>query len=218
MTAAGEAHGLFMELTGVEPTGLWSAPGRVNLIGEHTDYNDGFVFPFAIDHRTSVALGRRADDRIRVTSTFDTDAVEIALGELDAVFPARRDEIVEWARYPLGVAWALLRQTGATGLTGVDLAIASDVPVGAGLSSSAAIESATAAALDEVWELGLDRVALARRPDGRRRTTRSAPPPESWTRWHPCSGGRMPASSWTAARSRPTSSTSGSPRRVWNCS
>lgn len=161
MTAAGEAHGLFMQLTGGEPSGLWSAPGRVNLIGEHTDYNDGFVFPFAIDHRTYVALGRRSDDRIRVTSTFDADAVEIGVDELDDVFPARRDEIVEWARYPLGVAWALLRATGATGVTGVDLAIASDVPVGAGLSSSAAIEGATAAALNDTWGLGLDRVALA---------------------------------------------------------
>lgn len=161
MTAAGEAHGLFMQLTGVEPTGLWSAPGRVNLIGEHTDYNDGFVFPFAIDHRTYVALGRRSDGRIRVTSTFDPDAVEIGIDELDDVFPERRDEIAEWARYPLGVAWALLRATGATGVTGVDLAIASDVPVGAGLSSSAAIEGATAATLDDVWGLGLDHVALA---------------------------------------------------------
>src|SRR5690606_6123516 len=105
--------------------------------------------------------GRRSDGRIRVTSTFDPDAVEIGIDELDDVFPERRDEIAEWARYPLGVAWALLRATGATGVTGVDLAIASDVPVGAGLSSSAAIEGATAATLDDVWGLGLDHVALA---------------------------------------------------------
>lgn len=151
---------LLRELTGAAPAGSWSAPGRVNLIGEHTDYNDGFVFPFATPHRTHVALGRRDDARIRVVSTFDPVPVEVALADLDALFPARRDEVVEWARYPLGVAWALRQATGTTG-TGVDLAFASDVPVGAGLSSSAAIEGATASALNDVWGLGLDRVSLA---------------------------------------------------------
>ena len=164
MTAASEARSLFTELTGNEPEGVWSAPGRVNLIGEHTDYNDGFVFPFAIGQRTRVALGRRDDGRIRVVSTFDPVPVEVALADLDALFPERRDEIVEWARYPLGVAWALIGASGAdtATLTGVDLAFSSDVPVGAGLSSSAAIEGATASALEEIWGLGLDRVALAR--------------------------------------------------------
>ncbi|WP_298742092.1 galactokinase [uncultured Microbacterium sp.] len=161
MTAAEQAEGLFQELTGTEPAGRWSSPGRVNLIGEHTDYNDGFVFPFAIDFRTVVALGLRSDGRIRVVSTFDPVPVEIALADLDAFFPARRDEIVEWARYPLGVAWALLDGRDAAAFTGVDIAIASDVPVGAGLSSSAAIEGATASALNDVWDLGLDRIALA---------------------------------------------------------
>ncbi len=144
--------------------GTWSAPGRVNLIGEHTDYNDGFVFPFAIGGRTVVALGTRDDRRIRVSSSFSADAVEVPLAELAGLFPDRRDEVVEWARYPLGVAWALLEGTGtdAASVTGVDLAFSSDVPVGAGLSSAAAIESATASALNDVWQLGLDRVALAR--------------------------------------------------------
>lgn len=164
MTAASDARALFGELTSTEPEGLWSAPGRVNLIGEHTDYNDGFVFPFAIAHRTHVALGRRDDGRMRVVSTFDRTPVKVALSDLDALFPGRRDEVVEWARYPLGVAWALLAASGAdaSSVTGVDIAIASDVPVGAGLSSSAAIEGATATALNDVWQLGLDRVALAR--------------------------------------------------------
>lgn len=161
MTAAEQAEGLFQELTGTEPAGRWSSPGRVNLIGEHTDYNDGFVFPFAIDFRTVVALGLRSDGRIRVVSTFDPVPVEVALAHLDAFFPARRDEIVEWARYPLGVAWALLDGRDAAAFAGVDIAIASDVPVGAGLSSSAAIEGATASALNDVWDLGLDRIALA---------------------------------------------------------
>jgi galactokinase len=141
-----DAHDLFGELTGAAPVGYWSAPGRVNLIGEHTDYNDGFVFPFAIDGRTIAALGTRDDGRIRVVSTFDPVPVEVALADLDALFPDHRDEIVEWARYPLGVAWALRDAARAAGrdadaLTGVDIALASDVPVGAGLSSSAAIEA-----------------------------------------------------------------------------
>jgi galactokinase len=159
-----DARDLFASLTGAHPDGVWSAPGRANLIGEHTDYNDGFVLPFAIEHRTAVALGRRSDGRIRVTSSFDPEVVEVAITDLDGLFPARRGELAEWATYPLGVAWALLRTSGASpaDVSGVDLAIASDVPVGAGLSSSAAIESAVAVALDETWSLGLDRVALAK--------------------------------------------------------
>ena len=157
MTSAAAA---FTALTGTEPEGLWSAPGRANLIGEHTDYNDGFVLPFAIDRRTVVALGRRDDDRLRVTSTFAPEVVEIGIPDLDGDFP--RDAMPEWARYPLGVAWALRHATGAPLPFGIDLAIASDVPVGAGLSSSAAVEGATAAALNEVWGCGLDATALAR--------------------------------------------------------
>lgn len=160
------ARALFVERFGAEPVGTWSAPGRANLIGEHTDYNDGFVLPFAIQHRTHVALAPRADGvfRVRVASTFDSTTVEVALDELDALFPARRDEVPEWARYPLGVAWALLAAAGrdAASVTGVDLAFASNVPIGAGLSSSAAIEGATAVALAETWDLDLDPVVLAR--------------------------------------------------------
>jgi galactokinase len=160
------ARALFAARFGADATGTWSAPGRVNLIGEHTDYNDGFVLPFAIQHRTHVALAPRADGvfRVRVASTFDDATVEAGLAELHALFPDRRDEIPEWARYPLGVAWALLEASGTDPATvsGVDLAFASDVPVGAGLSSSAAIEGATAVALAETWGIPLDRVALAK--------------------------------------------------------
>lgn len=170
------ATALFHELAGRAPEGTWSAPGRVNLIGEHTDYNDGFVLPFAIPHRTVAAVGMRDDGRIRVASTFAVEPVEVALDELDDLFPTPRHDpdeppsqgrpssgspaLPEWAAYPLGVAWALRRE-GATGV-GVDIAIASAVPVGAGLSSSAAIEGATASALNELWRAGLDRTALAR--------------------------------------------------------
>ncbi|WP_308291206.1 galactokinase [Microbacterium ureisolvens] len=160
------ARALFAARFGADPTGTWSAPGRVNLIGEHTDYNDGFVLPSAIQHRTHVALAPRADGvlRVRVASTFDDATVDVGLDELDALFPARRDDVPEWARYPLGVAWALLAAsaTDPSTVTGVDLAFASDVPVGAGLSSSAAIESATAVALADAWGIDLDRVALAK--------------------------------------------------------
>ncbi|WP_144874687.1 galactokinase [Microbacterium sp. 1.5R] len=166
MTAAGaraDAMTLLADLSDAPREGVWSAPGRVNLIGEHTDYNEGFVLPFAIPHRTVAAAARRDDDRIRVASTFAPEPVEVALAELDELFPTATGaspRVPEWAAYPLGVAWAL-RQAGARG-SGVDLAIASDVPVGAGLSSSAAIESATASALNDLWGAGLDRTALAR--------------------------------------------------------
>ncbi len=157
------AHELFVELTGHAPAGLWSAPGRVNLIGEHTDYNEGFVLPFAIPHRTVAAAAPREDGRVRVVSTFDAEPVEVALDELASIFPTAsgaEPAVTEWAAYPLGVAWAL--QLAGAAATGVDIAIASDVPVGAGLSSSAAIEGATASALNDLWSAGLDRVALAR--------------------------------------------------------
>ncbi|GAA2867143.1 galactokinase [Microbacterium arabinogalactanolyticum] len=166
MTALTAARDLFASSFGHEPDGVWSAPGRVNLIGEHTDYNEGFVLPFAIQHRTYAAVAPRTDDRIRVTSSFARLTVECALDDLESMFPveyqgADRD-VPEWSAYVLGVAWALRASTGsASPQRGVDIAIASDVPVGAGLSSSAAIEGAVASALNDLWELGLDPVALA---------------------------------------------------------
>jgi galactokinase len=153
-----DVRSLFTQITGRAPDGLWSAPGRANLIGEHTDYNEGFVLPFAIDRRTIVAAGAREDAVIRVASTFSDEVVEIPLADLDA---ARGR--AGWADYPLGIAWALGR-SGAdlAAVPGVDLVMDSNVPVGAGLSSSAAIECAVALALDDLWRLGLPRAALAR--------------------------------------------------------
>lgn len=157
MSGVDEATHGFAEWYGRRPVGTWSAPGRVNLIGEHTDYNDGFVFPFAIDHRTAVALGDRDDRVIRVASTFSPEPVEIHLDELAP------DAVNGWSAYPLGVAWAL-GQFGADleHVRGVDLYITSTVPIGAGLSSSAAIESAVGLALDEHWGLRFDRPTLAK--------------------------------------------------------
>ena len=139
------------------PAGLWSAPGRVNLIGEHTDYNDGFVFPFAINRRTLVGLRLRGDRLLRVASSFATETVELSLDELTP------ENLAGWSAYPLGVAWAL-GEFGAdlAVVPGFDVFIDSDVPIGAGLSSSAAIESAVAVALNDLWDLGLDRRVLAR--------------------------------------------------------
>ncbi|MFE6997096.1 galactokinase [Microbacterium sp. NPDC057659] len=164
MTALSAARDLFGALTGAEPDGIWSAPGRVNLIGEHTDYNEGYVLPFAIPHRTYAAARLRDDDRIVVSSTFADAPVEVGLDELSALFPSEGDlRVPEWSAYVLGVAWALRElNPSAPGIRGVEIAIASDVPVGAGLSSSAAIEGAVASALNDLWELGLDPVALAR--------------------------------------------------------
>ncbi|MFN3707561.1 galactokinase [Microcella sp.] len=156
----------FTAVFGHEPDGLWSAPGRVNLIGEHTDYNLGFVLPFAIDRRTVVGVGLRDDRMLRVASTFADELVEISL---DALVGLSNDdagrELSGWSAYVLGVAWALgLDEFGGdlAAVPGLDLFIDSDVPVGAGLSSSAAIESAVALALNDVWQLGLDRPTLAR--------------------------------------------------------
>lgn len=147
----------FEETFGRASEGVWSAPGRVNLIGEHTDYNLGFVLPFAINRRTVVALGLRDDGVLRVASEFADELAEISIAELAP------ERLHGWSAYPLGVAWAL-GQFGAdlAGVPGADLYIASTVPVGAGLSSSAAIESAVAVALNDVWQLGFDRQTLAR--------------------------------------------------------
>jgi len=152
-----EARDGFQQRFGVAPHGLWAAPGRVNLIGEHTDYNDGFVLPFAIDRHAIAALSLREDRNARVTSSFTDEVVEINLADLDP------DAVSGWSAYPLGVAWAL-GQLGADlgAVPGFDLYLESDVPVGAGLSSSAAIECAAAVALDDVWRLGLDRKTLVK--------------------------------------------------------
>jgi galactokinase len=132
------------------PDGIWSAPGRVNLIGEHTDYNEGFVLPFAIDRRTFAALALRDDGHVRVSSSGMGGIGEFRLSDV------QRARGSGWAVYPLGVVWGL-GQAGAdlAGLPGFDVHFVSDVPLGAGLSSSAALESALAVALNEAWRLGL---------------------------------------------------------------
>lgn len=146
----------FEDRFGHPPIGLWSAPGRVNVIGEHTDYNDGFVLPFAIDRSTQVAASVRDDTTVRVSSTFSANS-EIVITDLNGLTAG---DVEGWAAYPVGVLWAL--QAAGHEVPGMDLLIDSQVPVGAGLSSSAAIECAVAVAANDLFELGLSRSELAR--------------------------------------------------------
>ncbi|MEV0154854.1 galactokinase [Micromonospora sp. NPDC050686] len=145
---AARATAGFREEYAEQPAGRWAAPGRVNLIGEHTDYNDGFVLPFTLPLRTVVAATTRDDARWTVRSELSADPVEFGPAEADA--PGR---VTGWAAYVAGVVWAL-RAAGHE-VPGARLAIASDVPVGSGLSSSAAVESAVLAALVELGGLDL---------------------------------------------------------------
>ena len=140
---------------GYAPTGVWSAPGRVNLIGEHTDYNLGFVLPFAINRRTYAAISLRQDQTVRVVSSFSDEQHQIELADIT------KNVANDWAAYPFGVAWALAR-LGQTAGVGFDAYFESDVPVGSGLSSSAAIECSTSLALNELWQTNLSRPELAR--------------------------------------------------------
>ncbi len=159
----------------------WRAPGRVNLIGEHTDYNDGFALPFAIPSGVTATVRSGADGILRIRSAQEPDRVELPL---DRLAPG---SLTGWAAYPAGVVWAFLEllegserpgrmagpgrpggpgrrgrlgRPGRLGRLGLDIAIDGDVPLGAGLSSSAAVVCSTAAAIDEVLGLGLSRPEL----------------------------------------------------------
>ena len=138
---------------GADAAVVGRAPGRVNLIGEHTDYNGGLVLPLALPHATYAAVAPRADGRIRISSRQEDGVWE---GHVDALGPGT---VTGWAAYVAGVLWAL-REDGAE-VPGVDIAIDTSVPVGAGLSSSAALECSVAVALASLLDLPLD-------ADGRR--------------------------------------------------
>ena len=141
----------FAKLFGLNPDLVSSAPGRVNLIGEHIDYSDGFVLPFAIQARTYCALRIRSDERIRVaTNQHKRDIFESSISEL------KPQTGPVWSRYILGVLWALGIKVG------VEILVDSEVPSGAGLSSSAALECSVAIALNHHLELGISLTELAR--------------------------------------------------------
>ena len=155
------AASLFRSRFGGEPEGVWLAPGRANLMGEHTDYNEGFVLPFALGQGVTAAASRRAGRRLTVCSRQEpSDLVEV---DLDGLAPGR---VTGWAAYPAGVAWAL--EAAGHRVPGACIAIDSDVPAGAGLSSSAALECATALALTSLAGLDVPRaelVTIARRAE-----------------------------------------------------
>jgi galactokinase len=152
--------GEFEELYGVEPEGVWAAPGRVNLIGEYTDFNDGFVMPMALPHTAVAAVARRDDDVLRVHSA-DVEGGIVLLdpNALEPLAPLAGGGGAKWASYPAGVLWAL-REAGHR-VAGADIHLASTVPTGAGLSSSAALEVVTALALNDLYNLGLSRPEVA---------------------------------------------------------
>ncbi|MGD0244584.1 MAG: galactokinase [Streptosporangiaceae bacterium] len=156
------ASALFQEKFGGAPDAVWMAPGRANLMGEHTDYNDGFVLPFALGQGVTAAASESSSSRRLVLCSRQEPGAAISV-ELDGLAPG---QVTGWAAYPAGVAWAL--EAAGYQVPGACLAIDSDLPVGAGLSSSAALECATALALTSLAGLDVPRaelVTIARRAE-----------------------------------------------------
>ncbi|HEY3607957.1 MAG TPA: galactokinase [Pseudonocardiaceae bacterium] len=145
---------LFARCYGRPPDGVWRAPGRINLIGEHTDYNDGLVLPFALAQGVSVAVARRADVLELRSRQMPGAGVTIRLDDL------RPGSVVGWGAYPAGAVWSL-RQAGYP-VGGASVLFDGDLPLGAGLASSSAAECAIALALRDLYELPIDRAELAR--------------------------------------------------------
>lgn len=137
----------FADAFGSAPTGVWSAPGRVNIIGEHTDYNAGLCLPIALPHRTYAAVRPRNDRRLRFRSLQSAQRYDLELDEVAAGNPSG------WGSYAAGVLWAL--QEAGHEVRGVDVMMDGQVPQGAGLSSSAALECAVAAAVSDLFDLAL---------------------------------------------------------------
>jgi galactokinase len=153
-TAAARAADTFRTCYGTGPAGVWHAPGRANLVGEHTDYNEGFVLPFALAQGVRAAAARRGDGILEVRSA------QAGRGRVTADLAGlARGRVTGWAAYPAGVAWAL-REAGHP-VGGASIAFDSDLAEGAGLSSSAAIECATAVALTGLYGVEVPRPELA---------------------------------------------------------
>ncbi|MBT0725289.1 galactokinase [Rosenbergiella sp. S61] len=145
----------FQHLFGYAPTDFFQAPGRVNLIGEHTDYNQGFVLPCAIDYQTVISCAKRQDNRVRVIAAdYDDQMDEFSLEE-----PIVFRESAMWANYLRGVV-KHLRQINDQ-FQGMDMVISGNVPQGAGLSSSASLEVAIGTAIQHLWQLPITPVEIA---------------------------------------------------------
>ncbi|OUS90050.1 galactokinase [Rhodococcus sp. NCIMB 12038] len=149
-TVAGTAEALFRTTFGGDADGVWAAPGRVNLIGEHVDYAGGLVLPFALPYLTVVAVRVRDDGILHAVSTHTGESWQGALADVAPGHPSG------WAAYVAGVVWALRRSGHLTAGTGFDVAVHSTVPVGSGLSSSAALECAFALAVADLAGLPTD--------------------------------------------------------------
>ena len=144
----------FAEVFGTEPDGVWRAPGRVNLIGEHTDYNDGLVLPIALPNQIQVTASARTDGVIGVATSGQPGVIEFTLADVSP------GSVKDWAAYPAGAAW-VLREAGYD-IGGANLLVDSDLPSGAGLSSSAALLCATAVALLGLRDIEVDPAEVAR--------------------------------------------------------
>ncbi|ACS84975.1 galactokinase [Musicola paradisiaca] len=155
MTLSARTQAVFQQQFGYPPAVIVQAPGRVNLIGEHTDYNDGFVLPCAINYCTTISAAPRSDRLIRVVAADYHDQLD----EFSLDAPIAPHPHWQWANYVRGVVKHLLRRSPAFG--GADLVIGGDVPQGAGLSSSASLEVAVGKAIQTLYQLPLDNVALA---------------------------------------------------------
>jgi galactokinase len=161
MTAADErARRIFAETFGTAPSVVASAPGRINLIGEHTDYNEGWVLPAAIERRAFVAASPRPSSLVSVRAADLDEHVTFRLTELATGLDASGSPLPGWACYPAGVAHSL--EAAGLPLVGLDAVLASDVPIGAGLSSSAAVEVAFALAWQALSGFTADSMTLAR--------------------------------------------------------
>ncbi len=155
MTLKEKTSQLFKKQFGTEPTHFFRAPGRVNLIGEHTDYNGGFVLPCAINYQTVIAAEPRKDSLIYVVAADFGEQVST----FDLSQPIEHDAAAPWSNYVRGVAWVMQGQGHK--LRGANLVIAGDVPQGAGLSSSASLEVAVGTALARLSGLTIDFKTIA---------------------------------------------------------
>ena len=208
-------HGQFQKHFGGSGE-FYASAGRINLIGEHTDYNGGFVFPGAIDKGMMAEIRLNGTDRVRVYSVDLEDSAEFGFREEDA--PS-----ASWARYVFGVCREIIKRCGDV-LKGFDAAFAGDVPLGAGMSSSAALESTFAFALNDMLELGIDKFELAHIGQSTEHNYCGVncgimdqfASAASWTSSHPFSARPAASSVWTAAQWNTNTSLS-TPRATASC-